>query len=124
MWKTVDKGKTCLNKIRFLDSFGFFPKALSQLIQVQKIDNFDSFPLIKQRFSDDEIYYLLTCKGIYAYDYYNSASRLDEVLLPPIEAFYNSLTESECTTSDYGFGQRADVKMGGIIVNFTWPVMY
>jgi hypothetical protein len=38
-WQVVNNGHTCLNKIRFLDSFSFFPKALSQLIQVQKSDN-------------------------------------------------------------------------------------
>jgi hypothetical protein len=63
-WKRVDNGHNCLNKICLLDSFSFFPKSLTQLIQVKKSDNFYSFPLLKQRFPDDEKYYLLTCKGI------------------------------------------------------------
>ena len=67
-WQVVNNGHTCLNKISFLDSFSFFPKALSQLIQVQKSDNFDSFPLLKQHFPDSEMYDLLTCKGVYSYD--------------------------------------------------------
>jgi hypothetical protein len=82
------------------------------LIQEQKSDNFGSFPLLKQRFPDDEMYDLLTCTGICAYDYYNSASRLDEVSLPPIEAFYNSLTNSQCTTGDYKFAKRVWAKGG------------
>ena len=102
----MDNGHTCWNKIRFLDSFSFFPKALSQLIQVQKSDNFDSFPLLKQHFPDSEMYDLLTCKGIYAYDYYCSGARLSEVKLPPIEAFYNSLTNSECTAEEYEFAKK------------------
>jgi hypothetical protein len=68
-WQTVGNGHTCWNKIYFLDPYCFFPKALSKLIQVHKNDNFDSFPLLKQRFPDNEIYDLLTCKGIYACDY-------------------------------------------------------
>ena len=31
-----------LNEIRFLDSYNFFPKSLSQLIQVQINDDFNS----------------------------------------------------------------------------------
>ena len=79
---------------------------------MQKRDNFYSFPLLKQRFPDNEIYDLLTCKGIYAYDYYNSGARLSEEKLPPIEAFYNSLTDSECTVEDYEFAKRVWSKGG------------
>jgi hypothetical protein len=125
-WQVVNNERTCWNKIRFLDSDSFFPRALSKLIQVQKSENFVCFPLFKQRFPDSEMYDLLTCKGIYTYDYYCSGARLSEEKLPPIEAFYNSLTNSKCTAKEYEFdnrlGIRVIVKMVGIIVEYTWPV--
>jgi hypothetical protein len=107
-----------VNKIRFLDSFSFFPKSLRQLIEVQKSDDFNSFPLLKQHllkqqdFSDGEMYDLLTCKGIYPYDYYNSTARLSEEQLPSITSFYDSLYERQCTTVDYEFAKRVWAKGG------------
>ena len=56
------------------------------------------------------MYDLLTCKGVYAYDYYCSGARLSEVKLPPIEAFYNSLTNSECTAEEYEFAKKVWAK--------------
>ena len=43
-WKTTDNGNTYQNKNPFLDSYIFFSKSLSQLIQVQKSNVFNSFP--------------------------------------------------------------------------------
>jgi hypothetical protein len=83
---------------------------------VQESDNFDNFPLLKQHFPDSEMYDLLTCKGVCAYDYYCSGARLSEENIPPIEAFYNSLTNSECTAEEYefakGFWDKGNCKNG------------
>ena len=54
----------------------------------------------------------LKCKGIYAYNYYNYSSRLDKEKLPPIEAFYNSLTDSQCTNVNFEFAKRVWAKGG------------
>ena len=40
-------------------------------------------------------------KGIYPYDYMDSWSRFDETCLPPKEAFYSALVESNISDSDY-----------------------
>ena len=53
--KTVENGNTYLNTICFLYSYNFFQRSLSQLVQVQKSDDFNTSPLIKKRFPDDEI---------------------------------------------------------------------
>ena len=46
--------------------FLFFPlKSVSLLIQAQKSNDFNSFPLLKQRSPDDEMHDLLMCKDIY-----------------------------------------------------------
>jgi len=40
-------------------------------------------------------------KGIFPYEYLDSDSRLEEISLPPREAFYSNLTERECSQDDY-----------------------
>jgi len=40
-------------------------------------------------------------KGIFPYEYLDSASRIEETSLPPREAFYSNLTERECSQEDY-----------------------
>jgi hypothetical protein len=110
-WQTIDNGKEYFNKIRFLDYFSFFPKSLSQLIQVQKSDDFSSFPLLKQHFPDGEMCDLLTFKGMYPYEYYSSASKLSDEKLPPIAESYDSLRDRQCTTANYEFAKRVRAKI-------------
>jgi len=45
-------------------------------------------------------------KGIFPYEYLDSASRLEETSLPPREAFYSNLTERECSQEDYDQGLK------------------
>jgi len=40
-------------------------------------------------------------KDTFPYEYLDSASRLEETSLPPMEAFYSNLTERECSQEDY-----------------------
>jgi len=40
-------------------------------------------------------------KGIFPCEYLDSASRLEDTALPPREAFYSNLTETECSQEDY-----------------------
>jgi len=40
-------------------------------------------------------------KGIFSFEYLDSASRLEEISLSPREAFYSNLTEMECSQEDY-----------------------
>ena len=106
MWKFVEAGVEYTNKIRFLDSYSFFPKSLSELIQVQKNDDgCNAFPLLKQQFPND-LYDLLTVKGIYPYDHYCSMSRFAEEAIPPIESFYDSLHDRSCTPEEYSFAKK------------------
>ncbi|XP_024867175.1 uncharacterized protein LOC112451646 [Temnothorax curvispinosus] len=44
---------------------------------------------------------LLTRKGVFPYEYVDSADKLRETELPPHEAFYNSLTDETASESDY-----------------------
>jgi len=40
-------------------------------------------------------------KDIFPYEYWDSASGLEETSLPPREAFYSNLTGRECSQEDY-----------------------
>lgn len=44
---------------------------------------------------------LLLKKGIYAYTYMKSVQNFHETTLPPIEEFFNDLTEEVCSNDDY-----------------------
>jgi len=45
-------------------------------------------------------------KGIFPYEYLDSASRLEETSLPPREAFCSNLTERECSQEDYDHAHK------------------
>ena len=49
---------------------------------------------------------LLERKGVFCYDYLDSLARLDELALPPREAFFNKLGGVECTQADYARAQH------------------
>ena len=48
---------------------------------------------------------LLERKGVFCCDYLNSLARLDELALPPREAFFNKLGGVECSQADYAHAQ-------------------
>ena len=49
---------------------------------------------------------LLTRKGIYPYEYIDSAERFKERSLPPRECFYSSLTEEDITEEEFDHAQN------------------
>ena len=46
-------------------------------------------------------FFLLTENGVYPYDFLNDIKKNKENKLPPKEAFYSKLTDSEITAEDY-----------------------
>ena len=88
--------------LRFLDSFRFMASSLDQLA---KNLSADQFSIIRQHFAADHISLLLR-KGVYPYDYINHPDKFSEECLPPIEAFYNRLNESNITLDDYQHAQH------------------
>ncbi|XP_072048929.1 uncharacterized protein [Amphiura filiformis] len=83
-------------EIRFLDSFKFQSAGLGTLVK-----NLSSFFEISKYFKDDEKLQLLLRKGVYPYDYVNSLEKLQETSLPPKEAFYSKLNDTEISDEDY-----------------------
>ena len=61
----------------------------------------------------DEDLDLLTDKGVYPYDYFNSFDKFREKQLPPKEAFYSNLTESHIEDDEY---ERAFKGYGNTLV--------
>ena len=56
--------------------------------------------------SNDEDLDLLTDKGVYPYDYFTSFDKFREKQLPPKEAFYSNLTESNIEDDEYERAQK------------------
>ncbi|KAJ8914863.1 hypothetical protein NQ315_014876 [Exocentrus adspersus] len=61
------------------------------------------FPNLKEQFPDLDKYQfnLLTRKGIFCYDYIDNMEKFDATVLPPIDRFYNKLTDSSISDEDY-----------------------
>lgn len=49
---------------------------------------------------------LMSAKGIFPYDYITSIEKFKETSLPPIEAFYNALTNFHITEEQYKDAQN------------------
>lgn len=84
-------------KLRFVDSFRFMASSLEKLtanlqrehfIETQKIVASDHMDLVLR-------------KGVYPYDYIDNPERFNETSLPPIEAFYSKLNDSNIDPEDY-----------------------
>ena len=49
---------------------------------------------------------MLLQKGIFPYSYLDHPDKLNETSLPPREAFFNELTQEECSEEDYNFAHE------------------
>ena len=82
-------------QIRFLDSFRFMQKGLSELA-----GNLTRHPNLSRYFEGEELE-LVKRKGVYPYDYMGCFERLAETSLPPIECWYSKLNDTNITADDY-----------------------
>jgi len=100
---------TCLSKrifidekrsvqFRFLDSYKFLSESLEKLAKYLPKENFH---LLSSVFKSPEEQNLLTRKGVFPYDYLDCMERLSDTELPPIEHFFNKLTNEKCAEQDY-----------------------
>ena len=81
----------------FKDSYLFLNKSLDYLTLA--ISDEDRISL-KQEFGEYNCK-LLTKKGIYPYDYFNSKDKYDELQLPKKEKFFNKLNNKNISNEDY-----------------------
>jgi len=89
--------------IRFIDSFKFMAASLDSLVDNLPKESFKNLT----SFYEGEQLELLFRKGVFPYDWFDSFDKLNETTLPPIEAFYSRLNDTDITDDDY---QHADEK--------------
>ena len=99
----------------FKDSFSFLSSSLDKLVKLSKYEDGKRRENWKNNFrysvrnpyvKTDEDLDLLTDKGIYPYDYFDSFDRFTERNLPPKEAFYSKLSEEHVNDKDYERAQK------------------
>lgn len=96
-------------ELRFLDSYKFLSKPLSELAKSMKLCN---FKILKKWFQEKVpgnltelqkvyLFRLLTKKLAFPYDYMNSVDKYKETKLPPKESFYNLLNNKHISDDEY-----------------------
>ena len=98
----------------FKDSFSFLSSSLDKLVKLSKYEDDKRRENWKNNFrysvrnpyvKTDEDLDLLTDKGIYPYDYFDSFDRFTERKLPP-KAFYSKLSEEHVSDKNYERAQK------------------
>ena len=88
----------------FIESFQFMSSSLEKLVDNLAKEGSQKFNHMKEHFGDEHIPLLLK-KQIYPYEYFDSCDKFKEQELPPIEAFYRTLSGEGITYDDYGHAQ-------------------
>ena len=60
---------------------------------------------MRRLYRQDKEFELLLRKGVYAYEYMDSADRMSETCLPPKDEFFSHLTDEHITDADYKHAQ-------------------
>ena len=104
--KTMEKYTSLMtDKFFFADSYQHLNSSLEKLVNNLVVDNSDSLKPIKDFIDvnhngDEELFHMLTSKLPYPYTFMDSLEKFKEPL-PPITAFFNDLTNEQCSTADY-----------------------
>lgn len=91
---------------RFIDSVQFLNASLESLVDnlcKSCVEPYDKFIHTRKYMGDNE---LLFGKGIFMYEYLTSIDKFKEDKLPPKEAFYSRLNDSELSDADYERAQK------------------
>ena len=102
------KERNVTRHLRFIDSFRFMRSGLASLT-----GNLERSQLrvLGSLYSGGKLELLLR-KGVYPYDYVGSRAKLDDTCLPPKEAFYSKLNESEVAGEDYAHAEAVWQEFG------------
>lgn len=95
--------KTIHIEVRFIDSYRFLSASLANLVAgLDTLPCFEAF--VKKTFNDENaLSYVKKNKFFYPYEWQTSDECLRQQELPPIEAFYSSLTNSTISQADYDY---------------------
>ena len=103
MMMMIKDDKPTTWNIRFIDSFEFFKNSLSDLVNT--LDKSTGFRHMPAHFPDDKVDMLLR-KGVFPFEYVDSWAKYDDPQLPPHEAFYSKLYNTNCSADDYAYAQH------------------
>ena len=87
-----------IGNLRFLDSLQFLTASLDTLVQSLTADGRDKFIHIARHYPDSE---LVFSKGNDPYEYMDGREKFLLTELPPVDAFYSSLSEGTITPEEY-----------------------
>lgn len=88
-------------KLRFIDSLKFINTSLASSVEnLQRSDFIETMKSFQPNDLD-----LITRKGVYPYEYMNSFEKFNDTELPPIDAFYSSLSDECISLSNYKHAQ-------------------
>lgn len=92
-------------KLKFIDSFRFMSYSLQKLASYLPPEK---MMITRHEWShlDSDKLKLLLKKGVYPYDFVDSFEKLKQRFLPPIDAFYNQLTDSNISTEEYEHAKK------------------
>jgi len=79
-----------------MDSFKFMANSLDKLVNNLKPEQFEN---VQKHF--DVNFDTLLRNGVFPYNWLNSLEKLDQTQLPPKEAFYSKLNNSNITDDDF-----------------------
>lgn len=82
-------------KIKFVDTFRFMASSLDSLSK--NLTHLTE----TTKFISADLVHLVKRKGVFPYEYVSNWDVLDETCLPPIDAFYSSLTGESISENDY-----------------------
>lgn len=92
-------------KLRFIDSYRFMSDSLAKLASYLPKNEFTISRSVWKNLNDEK-FDMIIQKGVYPYDYMDSAEKFNETNLPSIDCFYNKLNDSNITQNDYEFAQK------------------
>ena len=89
----------------FKDTFQFLACSLEQLVTNLLKSGKENFVQLRKEYQGGRLELLLH-KGVYPYDYMDSAARFDEGQLPPKDAFFSKLRDSGISDEEYHHAQH------------------
>ncbi|XP_061191773.1 uncharacterized protein LOC133200019 [Saccostrea echinata] len=95
-----------LDNLRFIDSLQFLNASLDTLVTNLAKEGGSRFQNLSRHFPSEVERDLLLRKGVYPYDFMSSWDRFYDQELPPFTAFYNKLSESDISVSDYVHAEK------------------
>ncbi len=90
--------------IKFIDSYHFMSTSLRKLVDITPQEKLIHTSLY---YNDTRKFEIANKKNFFPYVYLDNVEKLKEHQVPPIDAFYSSLSKCGILQCDYEFAQRA-----------------